>query len=431
MTVYQIRHLKYKCLIYIFIFVWLDNNLEKSSKMDNFSRLLYNLGMLVERACYLTKIKELLKENPVVALIGPRQVGKTTLARSLIKPNDLVTFFDLENPTHLARLDDPMLTLQSLKGLVIIDEIQHCPDLFKILRVLADRPQLPCRFLVLGSASPTLLKQSSESLAGRIAYLEIKGFNLQEVGLEQIEKLWVRGAFPRSFLADSDLISKNWRNDFIRTFLERDLPQLGIRIPTIALRRFWMMLAHYHGQIWNAAEFSRAFGISTKLVRQYLDILTSTFVIDQLSPWWENISKRQIKAPKIYLSDTGLLHTLLGINVQEDLENHPKVGASWEGFAMNAIISRLGAQREETYFWGTHAGAELDLLVIRGNIRLGFEFKRTVMPKPTRSIYTSIADLNLSHAYIVHAGDDTYPFTDDITALSIKRILSDLEPLRG
>lgn len=385
--------------------------------------------MLIQRPSYLRKIGMLLEQNPVVALIGPRQVGKTTLARSILQSDVPITFFDLENPAHLSRLDDPMMALQSLNGLVIIDEIQHLPDLFKVLRVLADRPQRPCHFLVLGSASPTLLKQSSESLAGRIAYLEIKGFNLQEVGIDQLEKLWRRGSFPRSFLANSDIISTNWRSDFIRTFLERDLPQLGIKIPTIALRRFWMMLAHYHGQIWNAAEFSRAFGISTKLVRYYLDILTSTFVIEQLPPWWENISKRQIKAPKIYINDSGLLHTLLGINNQENLESHPKVGASWEGFAINEILTQLNAQREEAFFWGTHAGAELDLLVIRGKVRLGFEFKRTIMPKPTRSIYTSIEDLKLSHTYIVHAGDDTYSFAKNITALSLKRILNDLEPL--
>jgi hypothetical protein len=384
---------------------------------------------MIKRPYYQNRINQLLQENPVVALIGARQVGKTTLARSLSQ-FEQITFFDLENPISLSRLSDPMLALESLAGLVVIDEIQHQPDLFKILRVLADRPHSKTKFLVLGSASPMLLKQSSESLAGRIAYLEVKGFSLKEVGVPQLSKLWLRGSFPRSFLAQSEKVSVSWREQFIKTFLERDLPQLGITIPAITLRRFWMMLAHYHAQHWNATEFARAFGMSDKTIRHYLDILTSTFVVRQLPPWWENISKRQVKSPKIYINDSGLLHSLLGLDNQENLECHPKVGASWEGFAMDTVITQLDAQSEEVFFWGTHSGAELDLLVIRGNIRLGFEFKRTSAPQLTRSIAIAKEDLSLSHVYIIHAGSVSYPLGSNITALSLTEVLSELKPLR-
>lgn len=377
---------------------------------------------MLERINYLNKIKMLIKNYSVVALIGPRQVGKTTLAREIAKQFSPVTFFDLEDPTALARLSEPKLALQSLEGLIIIDEVQHQPDLFKILRVLVDQPQKKQQFLILGSASPTLLKQTAESLAGRIAYLEIHGFSLQEVGTTHLDKLWLRGAFPRSYLATNELASVEWRQQFIRTFLERDLPQLGIHIPAITMRRFWMMLAHYHGQIWNTSEFSRAFGVSDKIIKHYLDILTSTFIIKQLSPWWENISKRQVKAPKIYLNDSGLLHTLLGLNNQAALDVHPKIGASWEGFAMNTVLSQLDAQPEEAFFWSTHTGAELDLVILRGNLRLGFEFKRTLSPKLTRSTHTAMKDLGLSHVYIIHAGDEIYPLALNVTALGLSRI---------
>lgn len=381
---------------------------------------------MIEREYYLEKVLWLLNHYPVVALIGSRQVGKTTLARAVAKHYSDATFYDLENPKHLAQLADPMLALQQRQNLVIIDEIQHQPDLFKVLRVLADRPEHPCKFLVLGSASPALLKQSAESLAGRIAYQVIKGFSLQEVGSENLHRLWLRGGFPRSFLAPSETASVNWRQEFIRTFLERDLPQLGIQIPAITMRRFWMMLAHYHGQLWNASEFGRAFGMSDKTVRHYLDILTSTFVVNQLPPWWENISKRQVKAPKVYLSDSGFLHTLLGLHTKEELEGHPKIGASWEGFAMSTVMTQLHIQPEEAFFWGTYSGAELDLLIMQGNKRLGFEFKRTVAPQLTRSLLIAAEDLKLSHAYIIHAGEDSYPLATNVTALALTRVLSDL-----
>ncbi len=381
---------------------------------------------MINRLAYLTEIKSSLELNPVVALIGPRQVGKTTLSRELATQTSNTTFFDLENTAHLARLSDPMLALQNLEGLVVIDEIQHQPDLFKVLRVLADRPLSKCKFLVLGSASPVLLKQTSESLAGRISYIEIKGFSIAEVGIDNVDKLWLRGSFPRAFLAPSNQASVLWRQDFIRTFLERDLPQLGINIPAATMRRFWMMIAHYHGQLWNSSEFARAFGMSDKSVRNYLDILTSTFVIKQLQPWWENISKRQVKSPKVYLKDTGILHTLLNLNTLDELENHPKVGASWESFALNSILDQLNVASEEAFYWRTHSGAELDLLINRGNKRIGFEFKRTVAPQLTRSMHIASQDLQLSHLYIVHAGIESFQLAKNVTALSIYRILTEL-----
>ena len=376
----------------------------------------------IQRDAYLSKINGLIKDNPVVCLIGPRQVGKTTLARQVAEVFPHAVFFDLENPTHLARLSDPYLALQSLSGLIVIDEIQHQPDLFKVLRVLVDEPKQNRQFLVLGSASPQLLKQTSESLAGRIAYLEIEGFSLQEVGTDCLEKLWLRGGFPRAYLARNEQVSVEWRQNFIRTFLERDLPQLGINIPAITMRRFWMMLAHYHGQTWNASEFSRAFGMSDKTVRYYLDILSSTFVIKQLAPWWENISKRQIKAPKIYINDCGLLHSLLGLESQEALECHPKVGASWEGFALNALITQLNAIPEETFYWSTYSGAEIDLVIIRGNERLGFEFKRTMSPQLTKSLKNAYIDLNLTQAYIIYPGQEIFPLANNIFAVGLSQI---------
>ena len=377
---------------------------------------------MIKRPYYLNKIKELLENNPVVALIGHRQVGKTTLANEIAKQFTKVYFFDLEDPKSLARLSDPMLALQSLEGLVIMDEIQHLPDLFKILRVLVDKPQVKQQFLILGSASPVLLKQTSESLAGRIAYLEIDGFSLEEVGIEHLNKLWLRGSFPRSFLSSRDAASIDWRQQFIRTFLERDLPQLGINLPAVTMRRFWMMLAHYHGQTWNASEFSRAFGLSDKIIRHYLDILSSTFVVRQLAPWWENISKRQVKAPKIYIQDTGLLHVLLGLDDIEHLESHPKVGASWEGFAMRVVLNTLHVVPEEVFYWSTYSGAELDLLIIKGTNRVGFEFKRSLSPTMTRSAHSALNDLNLSHLYMIYAGDDIYPLTPKVTALGLSRV---------
>ncbi len=365
-----------------------------------------------------------------MAILGARQVGKTTLARELIEHDERpAEVFDLENPADLARLSEPMLAFKDLEGLVVLDEIQRRPELFPVLRVLADRPGSQIRFLILGSASPDLIRQSSESLAGRIAYYELGGFTLDEVSPDRMKQLWLRGGFPRSFLAEDDEAGAEWRREFIRTFLERDVPQLGVRIASATLRRFWTMLAHFHGQVWNASEFGRSFGVADTTVRRYLDLLTSTFVVNQLQPWHENLRKRQVKAPKIYLTDSGLLHSLLNLETFVDVERHPKLGASWEGFALNEVRVRLGARADECFFWATHAGAELDLLVVRGNRRLGFEFKRTDAPKTTRSMHTALSDLKLDRLDVVHAGEHTFPLTESIRALSLPRLLDDLEPL--
>lgn len=388
--------------------------------------------LMIDREFELNTLAGLLKRHTVVGIVGARQVGKTTLVRQFAeRRKDPVTFFDLENPAELARLADPLLALQDLKGLVVIDEVQRRPDLFPVVRVLADRHRRQARFLVLGSASPHLLRQSAESLAGRIAYHEMGGFALDEVGVTQGARLWVRGSFPRSFLARSHAASAEWRQQFIRTFLERDIPQLGSGIPAATLHRFWTMLAHYHGQIWNASEFGRSFGVADTTVRSYLDLLTSALVIRQLLPWHENLGKRQVKAPKVYIADAGLLHTLLNLQTQTDLDSHPKVGASWEGFIIQELIRRLGARREDCWFWATHAGAELDLLVVRGAIRLGFEVKLTTTPAMTRSMHTALADLNLHRLDVIHAGEATFPLAERVRAVSWLRLLEDIQPLRG
>ena len=386
---------------------------------------------MIERNLELKTLRRLLSRHRVVGITGARQVGKTTLARMLASEWDKpVTFFDLEDSSDQARLQDPMLALKDMKGLVVIDEIQRVPDLFPALRVLADRPRTSTRFLVLGSASPELLRQGSESLAGRIIYHQLSGLSLDEVGTDNLSTLWLRGGFPRSYLARSHSGSMEWRTAFIRTFLERDIPQLGFRVSAMTLRRFWNMLAHYHGQIWNASEFGRSFGVADTTVRNYLDLLSSALVVRLLQPWHENISKRQVKAPKVYIQDSGLLHGLLNLGVFSDLEGHPKVGASWEGFAIGEIIRRLGARPEECFFWATHGGAEIDLLVIRGGQRLGFEIKRTSSPRITPSLRSALSDLKLKRLDVVHAGEETFPMTERIRAVSLSRILKDLKPLR-
>lgn len=376
---------------------------------------------------HLTTLTELLRSYPVVAILGARQIGKTTLAHQLIDQYPgATTLFDLEDPVDLAQLDQAKLALEPLSGLVIIDEIQHRPELFPLLRVLVDRRDNPATFLILGSAAPELLRQSSESLAGRIHYHHLGGLSLDEVGIDNLEDLWLRGGFPRSLLAEGDAESALWRRDFIRTFLERDLPQLGVRIPSITLRRFWAMLSHYHGQTWNAAELARAFGIGATTVRRYLDLLTSTFVVRQLLPWYENIGKRQVKAPKIYISDSGLLHALLGVETLSDLQRHPKIGASWEGFALQETIVHLGAEPEECFFWAAHTGAEIDLLIVRGQRRLGFEFKRADAPRTTRSMHRAIEHLGLDHLDVIYPGQRTYPLGEKIRAVPLARIFTDL-----
>jgi predicted AAA+ superfamily ATPase len=385
---------------------------------------------VIDRPTHLARLQDLLRQFPVVGLIGARQVGKTTLAMAFSAgfPGE-VTRFDLENPRHLFRLEDPMFALESLRGLVVLDEIQLRPELFPVLRVLADRPGTPARFLVLGSASPSLLRQSSESLAGRIAYHEIGGLDLGEVGTGQVETLWLRGGFPLSYLADSEAESDRWRQQFIRTYLERDLSELGIQLPASTMRRFWSMLAHYHGEIWNGSELARAFGVSQKTVRGYLDTLCSTFMAKQLEPWHENVAKRQVKSPKIYLADTGILHTLLGLASREDLLDHPKVGASWEGFAIGEVVAHLDARPEECFFWKLHSGAELDLLIRRGNRRRGFELKLTSSPRVTPSMRSALEDLGLEELVVLHAGTESYPLAPRIRAVALTRLREDLPAL--
>jgi predicted AAA+ superfamily ATPase len=387
---------------------------------------------MITRIKELISLRRLLAQNPVVGIIGARQVGKTTLAQRYARQaRGPYHYFDLENPEDEARLSDPMLALKELKGLVVIDEIQRLPGLFPVLRVLADRKRRPARFLVLGSASPELLHQGAETLAGRIAYHELRGLALDEVGVGNHLRLWLRGGFPRSYLARTSSASDEWRRSFIQTFLERDLPQLGIAVRSATMRRFWSMLSHYHGQTWNSSEFARSFGVADTTIRGYLDVLTSALVVTQLPPWHENIGKRQIKAPKVYLADTGILHTLLGVARFEDLEKHPKLGASWEGFVIGQIVRRLGARPDECYFWGTHAGSELDLLVVRGRLRLGFEIKRTTAPWITPSMRNALKDLGLRELSVVHGGERTFPLGAKIKAVAFARLLDDLEVLRA
>jgi len=385
--------------------------------------------MLISRPSHLAELRRKLTNNPVVALLGARQVGKTTLARLLAAEMDAAAHFDLEDPRDLARLDEPTLTLEPLRGLVVIDEVQHRPDLFRVLRVLADRAPLPARFLVLGSASPALLRQGSESLAGRLGYQELGGFDLAEVGADHWHRLWLRGGFPRSWLAPDEAASLEWRRDFIRSFVERDLPGLGITLPSRLLHDFWTMLAHYHGQTWNGSELARAFGLAHTTVRRYLDIMTGAYVVRQLRPWRENPRKRIVKSSKIYIADTGLLHALLGLETPEDLRGHPKVGASCEGFALEQVVRQLRARPEECHFWSVHGGPELDLLVVRGRQRRGYEFKRTDAPSVTRSMRSAMELLGLTSLDIVHVGRDTYPMAEGIRAVAGRDILAEIEPL--
>ncbi len=355
--------------------------------------------------------------HPVTALLGPRQCGKTTLARFMAE-QEPSTFFDLENPVDIQRLSAPMQALKDLTGLVIIDEVQRKPGLFELFRVLVDRSEHNARFLLLGSASPHLIKGVSESLAGRIGFVDLGGFQLWEIGEQHRNQLWIRGGFPRSYLADSDADSLRWRENFIRTFLERDIPQLGIAIPAGTLRRFWTMVAHYHGQVWNAAEFARSLGTAENTARKYLHILAGAYMVRVLPPWFENLKKRQVKAPKIYIRDSGLFHSLLQISSLTDLQGNPKTGASWEGFALEHVVHALHVR--DVYFWATHAGAELDLMVpIRGK-RYGFEFKYTDAPGRKRSMHIAIEDLGLEHLWVVYPGDQKYTLDDRITAIPLE-----------
>lgn len=374
---------------------------------------------MIQREKELSAIEAGLKTHPVVSILGPRQCGKSTLARMFCDGRDAV-FFDLENPVDRRRLESPMQTLSPLKGLVVLDEIQRNPELFEILRVLADRPDCPAKFLVLGSAAPSLLKGVSESLAGRVAFVDLSGFSLSEVGgQDSLSRLWVRGGFPRSYLADTDSDSFRWREDFVRTFLERDIPQLGITVPSETLRRFWTMVAHYHGQVWNAAELARSLGASEPTARRYLDILAGAYMVRVLPPWFENIGKRQIKAPRIYLRDSGLLHTLMELPDLYALQGHPRLGASWEGFAIEQILNCV--QTRQAYFWSTHGGAELDLLVFQNGKRYGFEFKYADAPGRTRSMHSALKDLSLEHLWVIYPGTEQYVLSEKITVCPLSR----------
>ncbi|TPW21442.1 MAG: Uncharacterized protein FD126_685 [Elusimicrobia bacterium] len=378
---------------------------------------------MIPRDRHLRAVSSLLTRHPVVAILGARQVGKSTLARRLADGSrGPKAWFDLEDPEHAARLSEPMLALRDLKGLVVIDEVQRAPALFPVLRVLADRRPRPARFLLLGSAAPDLKRQGAETLAGRIAYHHLPPLGPDETGWARLERLWLRGGFPRSFTAGSDAASAEWRREFVSTFLERDLPQLGAPRPAPTMRRFWTMLAHYHGQIWNASEFARSFGVADTTVRDYLDAMTAAFVVRQLLPWRENIAKRQVKSPKVYVTDSGLLHTLLGLETRDALEGHPRLGASWEGFALETAVRTLGARPEECFFWATHAGAELDLLVVREGKRLGYEFKRTAAPSLTPSMRSALKDLSLDELSVVHAGRDEFPLAPKVRAVPLSRL---------
>lgn len=378
---------------------------------------------MTSRTKPLARLTALFREFPVVAILGPRQVGKTTLAGQYAEssPGPVHTF-DLERPADLRKLADPMLALEDLTGLVVLDEIQRLPEVFPVLRVLADRPRRKARFLVLGSASPELLAQSSESLAGRIAYLELNGFQPAEVGPKLIDRLWLRGGFPRSFLARSDAASFTWREEFVRTFLERDLPQFRVTTPATTMRRFWTMLAHYHGQIWNASELARSLGQSDPMARRYLDVLANTLVVRVLQPFHVNLKKRQVKSPKVYIADSGLLHALLGLPTTDALRGHARAGASFEGFAMTAVIEALEARPHECFFWATFSGAELDFLVQRGDRRVGFEFKLSSAPELTPSMKIALADLGLRHLWVVHAGKDVIRLAPQVTAIPLAQV---------
>lgn len=378
--------------------------------------------MEIKRAPEIAELKKRLKYNPIVAILGPRQCGKTTLSgqfSSRWRPP--ITVFDLENPRDIERLHDPLLALEGLEGLVIIDEIQRRPNLFPVLRTLSDR-SAKTRYLILGSASQNLIRQSSESLAGRISYLEIGGFALEHVGVQKAERLWIRGTFPRSFLASSEDLSFQWREDFIATFLERDIPQLGIQIPAKSLRRFWTMLAHYHGQIFNASEIGRSFGVSDHTAQRYLDLLSGTFMVRQLRPWHYSTKKRIIKRPKVYFRDTGILHTLLTLERKKDVLSHPKLGASWEGFALEEVI-RCGRLREdEVFFWGVHTGAELDLVFKKKGKLYGAEVKYIQAPSLTPSMRSALTELSLEHLWVIYPGKEKYRLNQNVTVIPLGKL---------
>jgi predicted AAA+ superfamily ATPase len=389
---------------------------------------------MLDRLQHRLELERRLDTAPVVALIGARQVGKTTIAQRIAADRATAHYFDLERPADLARLTEPELSLGPLSGLVILDEIQRRPDLFPVLRGLVDR-EPERRFLILGSAAHELLRQSSETLAGRISYYDLPPLRLNEVaeefsapadapsGTDPVgDRLWIRGGFPRSFLAPDDESSFQWRLDFIRTFVERDLPALGSSIPAHTHDRFWRMLAHAHGQVWNGARFASSFGVAATTVRSYLDLLTSALVVDQLRPWFENVGKRQVKSPKVYIADSGLLHALLDLADRTAIERHPILGASWEGHIINQLCAATRSRPDQRYFWATHSGAELDLLIVRGAERIGFEVKRTTNPTSTKSLTSARQTLRLDRTYIVHGGEHSFWISPDVEAVAASDI---------
>jgi hypothetical protein len=374
---------------------------------------------VISRETTEAAVRRALRRSQVVALVGPRQSGKTTLARRIV-PQGSGRYFDLEDPVTLALFDEPMVALAKLRGTVIIDEVQRRPELFTLLRVLADRRPLPARFLVLGSASPSLLRQSSESLAGRIETIVLSGFSLAEVGAKLEDRHWLRGGFPRSFLAKSSDDSFAWRRDFIRTYLERDLPELGIRIPSVAMLRFWTMIAHLHGRTWSAAGPARSLGLSEPTVRRYLDLLTELYLVRQLQPYHANVAKRQVRSPKVYVRDSGLLHQLLGIRTESDLRSHPLMGASWEGYVIEQLLALVNP--DEAYFWSTYQGAEIDLLCIVGGRKIGVEVKRADAPSMTPSMRSARESLELDSIVVFHPGDREYDLADDVFVIPASRL---------
>jgi len=382
---------------------------------------------VLERKAYADLIRRRLGVNPVVSLLGPRQVGKTTLARQIADGFSTPHFFDLENPVDASRLREPLTALEPLTGLVVIDEVQRQPELFPLLRVLADRRPVQARFLLLGSASPSLVRGVSETLAGRVAFVDMHGFDLSEVGSRKWRELWWRGGYPPAFLAVDDAAAREWLEALIRTLLERDAPQLGITIPAATLRRFWNMVAHFHGQTWNAADFARSLGSAESTARRYLDVLTSMFLIRQLPPWFENLGKRQVKAPKVYVRDCGLLHAMLGVTTPSALAGHPKLGASWEGYALEQVMTRIGERN--VWYWATHAGAELDLFAQFNGRRLGFEFKHADAPTLTKSMHIARQDLKLERLLVVTPGTKSYPLADWAEVVGISDLMARLDGL--
>ncbi|MBK6769913.1 MAG: ATP-binding protein [Ardenticatenales bacterium] len=372
--------------------------------------------MILDRPRLLSTLRAALERRPVVVLTGPRQCGKTTLARQFLDPT-APTYFDLEDPRTRALFEEPMTALERLSGLVVIDEVQRAPDLFPLLRVLADRRPLPARFLILGSASGELLHQSSESLAGRVEHVRMGGFTLDEIDPGISNDLWQRGGFPEALLAPNENGSVLWRRAFIDTLVERDLSQWGVRVPATAMRRFWTMVAHYHGQVWNNADPARALGVSEPTVRRYLDVLTDAMVLRQLQPWHANLRKRQVKSPKVYVRDSGLLHELLGIEDHGALLHHPKLGASWEGFAIEQVLAT--EPHTEAAFWATHQGAEIDLLLRCRGMLFGVECKRIDAPRMTPSIRIALEDLGLDRVAVVYPGDRRYSLADRVEAVPL------------